>query len=37
MTVSRNQPPFVVSQGLRLLLDTDQPQRFLRAEASGPK
>jgi len=27
-----NKPPFVSTQGLRLLLDTDQPQRFLRAE-----
>jgi len=32
MTISRDKPPFIASQGLRLLLDTDQPQRFLRAE-----
>ena len=32
MTIARDKPPFVVSQGVRLLLDTDQPQRFLRAE-----
>ena len=32
MTTARDKPPFVVSQGVRLLLDTDRPQRFLRAE-----
>ena len=32
MTSLPDKPQFVVSQGVRLLLDTDQPQRFLRAE-----
>ena len=36
MTVTRDKPPFIVSQGLRLLPDTDQPQRYLRAEYFAP-
>ena len=32
MTTANDIPPFIDSQGFRLLMDTEQPQRFLRAE-----